>query len=192
MLILNKASGLLSVPGRYHSDSALERARAAQSQAYAVHRLDMDTSGLLIIALRRKAEKELQRQFRERLVQKRYIAVVDGQVGTQAGEISLPLIRCQGSPPRSRVDHEQGRSAQTEYRVLESGETHTRLALFPKTGRSHQLRIHLAAIGHPIVGDRFYGPDPQPQSRLLLHAEFLSFAHPFSGAPCSFQIPPPF
>lgn len=192
MVVIDKPSGLLSVPGRYHSDSALRRVQESFSTAYAVHRLDMDTSGLLILALRRKAERELQRQFRERLVEKRYIAIVQGHPHPTSGEINLPLIRCKGSPPRSRVDHEIGRPAQTQYQTLDTSTDCATLALVPKTGRSHQLRIHLASIGHSIVGDRFYGAVSASDTRLLLHATFLSFLHPHHGQPCSFYRPPPF
>ena len=190
--MLDKPSGLLSVPGRYYSDSALKRAQMKFTNAYAVHRLDMDTSGLLLIALRRKSEKELHRQFRERSVEKRYIAIVQGRPPKDEGIIDVPLARQRGNPPRSHVDHSAGKPAVTHYKVLCSTPVGTKLALFPKTGRSHQLRVHLASIGLPIVGDRFYGPDPTPASRLLLHAEFLSITHPYHNTPRSFQSPAPF
>ena len=192
MAVVDKPSGLLSVPGRVHADSVLSRLQERYPHVYAVHRLDMDTSGLLVVALRRKAERELQRQFRERLVGKAYLAVVRGVVAEGEGEIHLPLSRVPGQPPRSVVDHAAGRSALTRYRVLERLGERTRLALMPRTGRSHQLRVHLYAIGHPIVGDRFYGPPTAPGQRLMLHAHTLSFLHPYDGRQILLEAVPPF
>jgi len=155
-----------------------------------VHRLDLDTSGLLLIATRRKAERALKAAFRERAVQKRYIARVAGHVREEDGVIELPLRREPGRP-RSVVDRERGRAARTRFRVCSRDDGSTLLELVPETGRSHQLRVHLASLGHPILGDRFYAsPDVVAAApRLLLHAVELVFPHPFHGAPVMVHAP---
>ena len=193
MVVLDKPSGLLSIPGKIHSDSLLSRVLGEHEHAYAVHRLDMDTSGVMVIALRRKAEAELQRQFRLREVRKCYVALVWGHLSKDEGVIDAPLLRVPGQPPRSVIDTREGRPAQTEYKVLcREGEC-TRVELRPLTGRSHQLRVHLLALGHPIVGDRFYGPTrPATPNRLHLHAQELQLSHPFSGEPLKFVSFAPF
>jgi tRNA pseudouridine32 synthase/23S rRNA pseudouridine746 synthase len=189
LVVIDKPSGLLSVPGRdpAHRDSALSRLQARFGVVYAVHRLDLDTSGVLAFATRRKAERALQQQFRERSVSKRYDAWVWGEVEGERGEVTLPLSRVAGAP-RSVVDAQGGRRAHTRWRVVARARGATRLALTPETGRSHQLRVHLAAIGHPILGDRFYAPpealDRAP--RLQLHAEWLELLHPYGGHACGF------
>ncbi len=194
-VVLDKPSGLLSVPGRGPDkvDSALTRVAARYPAAYAAHRLDMDTSGLLVIALRRKSEAELHRQFRERLVDKVYLARVAGHVQPDAGTIDFALSIVEGMP-RSRIDA-GGRAAVTEFRVLSRDEDGTSLVqLRPKTGRSHQLRLHLLGIGHPILGDRFYGSEAivAAAPRLLLHAAELTLSHPYSGVRMTFAAPVPF
>jgi tRNA pseudouridine32 synthase/23S rRNA pseudouridine746 synthase len=194
-VVIDKPSGLLSVPGRdpAHADSVLSRVRARWPGAHDVHRLDLDTSGLLVFATRRKAERALKAAFRERLVQKCYVARVYGVVAEDEGRIDLALRRETGRP-RSVVDAEHGRPARTRFRVVRRDTTSTLLDLFPETGRSHQLRVHLLAIGHPILGDRFYAP-PEAVSaapRLLLHAAALTFPHPFHGTPLTIEAPPPF
>lgn len=188
LVVIDKPSGLLSVPGRdpAHHDSALRRLQARFGAVYAVHRLDLDTSGVLAFATRRKAERALQQQFRDRGVRKRYDAWVWGEMADEQGEITLPLSRVAGAP-RSVVDHQAGRRAHTRWRVTARAPGATRLALTPETGRSHQLRVHLAASGHPILGDRFYAP-PEAKGaapRLQLHAEWLAFRHPYGGHPCT-------
>lgn len=191
VLIVNKPSGLLSVPGRQHRDSVLVRVLEQEEYAYAVHRLDMDTSGLLVIALRRKAERALMEEFRLRRVHKEYTALVDGVFGEESGVISAPLSRCSGLPPRSIVDWEHGKDARTEYQVLNTLEDCTRLRLFPKTGRSHQLRVHMLHVGHPILGDRFYFPE-RAEQRLMLHAECIKFVHPYHKSRVRFYSESPF
>ena len=131
-----------------------------------------------MIALRRKAERALMEEFRHRRVQKEYIALVDGIVVQEQGVISVPLSRCVGLPPRSIVDWEKGKQAHTEYKVLDHQEGFSRIRLFPKTGRSHQLRIHMKYIGHPILGDRFYFSDSKAD-RLMLHAQTIEYTHPY-------------
>ena len=192
VLVVDKPSGLLSVPGRVHRDSALSRVLEEVPHAYDVHRLDMDTSGLLMFALRRSAERELKRQFRERLIHKTYKAVVWGRVAQLQGEIDLPLSRVDGPLPRSVVDPDSGRAALTAFEVVAHKADRTVLTLHPKTGRSHQLRVHLSAIGHPIIGDRFYGTDDPQASRLQLHAEQLECRHPYSGEPLVVRAEAPF
>ena len=184
-LVVDKPSGLLSVPGRVHKDSILSRILEREERAYAVHRLDMDTSGLMVVALRRKAEKALMEEFRLRRVQKEYVALVGGVLSQSRGSISVPLSRCSGTPPRSVVDWENGKEAHTEYHVLRQSDTRSCVQLFPKTGRSHQLRVHLLHLGHPILGDRFYFPESQ-EKRLMLHAKRLIFAHPYHGKKMDF------
>jgi tRNA pseudouridine32 synthase / 23S rRNA pseudouridine746 synthase len=202
LLVLNKPSGLLSVPGRdpAHHDSAYARALERYPLAQPVHRLDMDTSGVLVVALRRKAERSLHEQFRSGTVSKTYLARVSGHVEADSGLIDLPLSRIDGVP-RSRVDNQGGRPARTDYRVLERQapgspleQGTTLLELTPQTGRSHQLRVHLVALGHPILGDRFYAPEAvrDAAERLCLHARVLALDHPFRGERLRFEAPAPF
>jgi tRNA pseudouridine32 synthase/23S rRNA pseudouridine746 synthase len=192
LVVIHKPSGLLSAPGRGpdQADSALLRVQARWPTAEPVHRLDLDTSGLLVFALRGKATRALMAQLRDRAVQKRYLAWVAGAPGAEAGEIDLPLRRLVGQP-RSVVDP-AGRPSRTRWRVLERRGEATLLALEPLTGRSHQLRLHLRSIGHPILGDRFYAPPEVilAADRLLLHAVELRLLHPWSGAPLALHAPP--
>lgn len=185
LIVIDKPPGLLSVPGRGADrlDSVLTRVRRDHPGALDVHRLDLDTSGLLVVALRRKAERELKRQFRERLVHKLYLARVWGHMDGEAGQIDLPLGPDPALPLRHRVDPEAGRPASTAWRVRSRDAHTTLLELRPSTGRSHQLRVHLEAVGHPILGDRFYAPPAvlALAPRLCLHAAWISLLHPFSG-----------
>ncbi len=198
VLVLDKPSGLLSVPGRgeHLTDSLAHRVQACFPDARVVHRLDRDTSGVMVMALDLAAQQSLSRQFEMRTVAKCYVAIVAGQIATDSGRIDLPLAKdmTQQLPPRHCVDHKHGRPAVTEYRVLARHADSTRLELRPETGRSHQLRVHLAAIGHPILGDPIYGPlSPETAwMRLMLHALSLALDHPATGqrmtwtAPCLF------
>jgi tRNA pseudouridine32 synthase/23S rRNA pseudouridine746 synthase len=193
LVVVDKPSGLLSVPGRDpgRRDSALTRVQVDFPTAVEVHRLDLDTSGLLVFALRKKALRALMAAFRERRLEKRYVARVDGSVEQDSGVIDLPLSREAGRP-RSFVDREAGRASRTRYRVVSRDGASTLLDLVPETGRSHQLRVHLLALGHPILGDRFYAPPGAlaAASRLLLHAAALTLPHPWSGAPLTLRSPP--
>ncbi len=195
LVVVNKPSGLLSVPGRApeHHDSAESRVTRRFGRCFPVHRLDLDTSGLLVLATRRKAERELFRQFRQRLVEKTYLAWVSGVVSPDTGTVDLPLKRREDAP-RSEVCRASGRPAETFFSVLTRTTDATLLRLHPRTGRSHQLRVHLLSIGHPILGDRFYAPaDVLARApRLLLHAHTLQLAHPYSGEPLRLQAPLPF
>ena len=195
LCVIDKPSGLLSVPGRdpAHADSAYARVLERHPLAQVVHRLDMDTSGLLLFALRRKAERALQAQFRERRVAKRYEARVWGHPSVDHGVIDLALSRVPGRP-RSVLDP-GGRPAQTAWQVLcRDPDGTARLSLEPKTGRSHQLRVHLLALGHPILGDRFYAPAEALAAapRLCLHAAALEVDHPWSGERLAFGCETPF
>ena len=188
ILCVVKPSGLLSVPGRgeQRHDSLYTRVLKEYPLAQMVHRLDMDTSGVMIIALRRKAERELKAQFRERKIQKRYEAIVFGHPN-EKGTIDAPLVPHPTQKMRYCV-HEEGKSSVTNFTRLSSNETCSLLALFPLTGRSHQLRVHLLHIGCPIVGDRFYAPLKvlEMGERLLLHATDIWCTHPYSGEPLHF------
>jgi tRNA pseudouridine32 synthase/23S rRNA pseudouridine746 synthase len=193
MVVLNKPGGLLSVPGRTSElfDSALSRVREIHPTAQAVHRLDLGTSGVLVVATRRKAEATLRRQFRDRLTHKLYLARVRGLMNADSGQIALPLVCDWLNRPLQMVCHTTGKPALTDYLVLERAEESTLVLLRPYTGRSHQLRVHMASLGHPILGDNLYGAAGQGEP-LLLHASQLGLHHPYSGewtvfhAPCDF------
>ncbi|MGX5914973.1 RluA family pseudouridine synthase [Aliidiomarina sp. Khilg15.8] len=196
ILVLNKPSGLLTVPGKaaHHKDCLERRVKTALPGARIVHRLDMATSGLILMALHKKAQGALGQQFEKRQVKKRYRARVQGQLPANEGMIELPL-RCDWpNRPRQMVDHEHGKSACTHYEVVTSEQDYSDVLLFPVTGRSHQLRVHMWQSGCPILGDRLYGntASTQAASRLLLHAEALSFAHPVTGVAMDFEIPASF
>jgi tRNA pseudouridine32 synthase/23S rRNA pseudouridine746 synthase len=196
VIVVDKPPGLLSLPGRGPGleDSALTRVRRDHPGAFDVHRLDLDTSGLLLFARRRAAERELKRQFREREVRKTYHALVAGRPVGEAGTIGLPLGPDPDAPGRHRVDPEGGKAARTEWRVVASSGDRSLLALSPTTGRSHQLRLHLRALGHPILGDRFYAPPAvvAMAPRLCLHASALRFRQPWSGAEVTVESVVPF
>ena len=190
--VVNKPAGLLSVPGRTGEPSVESLLRRQHGEVWMVHRLDQDTSGLLVVALTREAYHRLQRQFLERTIYKRYIALLDGVPAQQRGTISLPLRPDPLDRPRQVVDHEHGREAVTDYEVLSVEDGRARVALTPHTGRTHQLRMHCAhaeGLGCPIVGDRLYG---KPAQRLLLHAAELAFHHPVTGERLTFSCPVPF
>ncbi|HMN96529.1 MAG TPA: RluA family pseudouridine synthase [Phycisphaerales bacterium] len=192
VIAVDKPAGLLSVPGigPENADCVAARVAAAHPGARIVHRLDMATSGVMVLALDAESHRRLSWQFERRSVVKRYIAVVEGVVAEDAGAIELPLRKDLTRKTRHIVDHLRGKPALTEWRVLErdAGARRTRIELRPRTGRSHQLRVHLAAIGHPIVGDGFYGVSAEAAdrlgdgvpcpARLLLHSAELLIRHP--------------
>ena len=197
-IVAIKPSGLLAVPGlgERGQDCLAARVQAEFADALVVHRLDMSTSGLMLFARGAAAQRALSIAFAARAVHKRYVAVVDGQVQSAQGEIDLPLAADWPNRPRQKVDRDAGKPSLTRYRVLalDAERNTTRVELEPVTGRAHQLRVHLLAIGHPIVGDALYAP-PHAQAkaeRLLLHASALRFAHPDSGKPLSFDSTAPF
>lgn len=184
MLVLNKPAGLLAVPGRGADklDSLATRVQAEFPDALVVHRLDMATSGLMLFALGEQMQRKLSAMFRERGMEKRYVAVVAGRLENVTGEIDLPLSSDWLNRPKQRVNVAEGKPSLTRYRLLsyDMATDSSRVELEPVTGRTHQLRVHLAAIVHPILGDGLYG-DISSAPRLLLHASALSFVHPHSG-----------
>ncbi|ADU67963.1 bifunctional tRNA pseudouridine(32) synthase/23S rRNA pseudouridine(746) synthase RluA [Pantoea sp. At-9b] len=197
IMVVNKPSGLLSVPGRLdeHKDSVMTRIQRDYPQAESVHRLDMATSGVIVVALTKAAERELKRQFREREPAKQYVARVWGHPAEEQGLIDLPLICDWPNRPKQKVCFDSGKPAQTEYQVLAyDADNSARVLLKPITGRSHQLRVHLLALGHPILGDRFYAsPEALAMApRLLLHAESLTITHPAFGNRMTFRQPADF
>ncbi|MBC7992894.1 MAG: RNA pseudouridine synthase [Rhizobacter sp.] len=196
LIVVNKPAGLPSVPGRAEGlqDCMASRVQAIAADALVVHRLDMATSGLLVFARGKAAQRQLSLAFAQREVGKLYAAVVAGQVAQESGEIDLPLITDWPNRPRQMVDHAVGKPSLTRYRVLSRSQHDTRVALEPLTGRSHQLRVHLLALGHPIVGDALYAPPEvlARSTRLLLHAQSLSLPHPVSGVALQFDSPAPF
>jgi len=196
ILVLNKQSGLLSVPGKHdHLKDCLERrVRSVYPTATTIHRLDMATSGLLIMALNRPAHGHIGRQFERRQIKKTYIARVFGKVNDDEGSIDLPL-RCDWpNRPKQMVDFDNGRKALTHWKILDRKEKETRLKLMPVTGRSHQLRVHTLAIGHPILGDEFYAHEEalSMAARLQLHAYEIELHHPHYKEKISFRAPLPF
>ena len=186
LVVIEKPAGLLSVPGRLpeHQDSAYLRVLAQFPQAKITHRLDMATSGILMFAKHRDAEVAVSKMFQARTVDKHYIALVQGQLDAE-GCVEVPLITDWENRPRQIVHFELGKPAKTLYQALSYDiETDiTRVLLTPITGRSHQLRVHMHYIGHPITGDKLYHPEPtrSPLKRMALHASFLAFQQPLSG-----------
>lgn len=195
ILVLDKPSGLLSVPGRNPAlaDSLASRVQKEFPQAQMIHRLDKDTSGVVLMSLNRKAHAKIAAQFENRTTEKSYIAVVWGRVEQEEGLIDLPLAIDPENKPRHHVDYRNGKPAQSRWQVLERWQDRTRVRLSPLTGRTHQLRVHMKAIGHVILGDEFYaqGAPLRAAERLLLHAEQLRFCHP-GGRDMHFTIPCPF
>ena len=198
LIVVNKPSGLLSVPGRGpdKQDCLITRVQLDYPDALIVHRLDYDTSGLLVLARGKLMHRQLSILFQERQVDKRYVAVVGGRLTPESGEVDLPLIVDWPNRPRHIVDFSIGKPSLTRYRVLSydaQGDC-SRVALTPETGRTHQLRVHMQALGHPILGDSLYADAERlnQADRLLLHAELLTFAHPQNGDALEFACPPPF
>ncbi len=168
--------------------------RSLYPEALLVHRLDMDTSGVMIFARTRLAQRHLNWQFERRQIRKTYIARVSGRVCGEAGRIDLPLICDWPNRPRQMVCHKRGKPSVTEWRVIDREFETTRVELSPQTGRSHQLRVHMLSIGHPILGDAFYAPPEAlaAADRLQLHAQSLAFRHPNGGAWVDHTVPVPF
>jgi tRNA pseudouridine32 synthase/23S rRNA pseudouridine746 synthase len=195
ILVVNKPSGLLSVPGKgeHLADCLIARVQKAFPTALLVHRLDRDTSGVMIFALTPRAQRHLGLQFEKRQTKKVYLARVWGEMAEKTGTVDLPLIVDWPNRPRQKVDHAEGRSAVTDWRVVRVEDGTTRVRLYPHTGRSHQLRVHMAEIGHPILGDPFYAEGPARDApRLMLHSESLRIRHPDGGAGVSFSARAPF
>ena len=196
LLAVDKPAGLLSVPGKgeHLADCLIARIQAVFPQALLVHRLDRDTSGVMIFALTRHAQRHLGLQFEKRKTRKTYIARVEGILEPRKGLVDLPLIVDWPNRPRQMVCHETGKPAQTDYKVVSYGENETRVRMHPKTGRSHQLRVHMLSLGHPILGDPFYaeGPARDDHPRMMLHSEELRLAHPDGGHGMKFRAEAPF
>ncbi len=194
LLIAEKPAGLLSVPGRLpeNQDCVIARLQQVYPDALTVHRLDQVTSGLMLYARGKPMQAALSGLFERRQVDKRYEALVEGTLAEDAGEVALPLICDWPNRPRQIVDFALGKPALTRWRVIgrDAVAQRTRVALEPVTGRSHQLRVHMASLGHPIVGDMFYGA--APADRVALHACELAFVHPQSGQPMRLLSPAPF
>ncbi len=196
ILVINKPSGLLSVPGRgpEKADCALSRVQLIHPDALTVHRLDMDTSGLLIFARGKTIQRALSIQFATGKISKRYVANVWGAPERLTGLIDLPIITDWPNRPRQKIDHDTGKPSQTQYDTAGHHANGARLILSPLTGRTHQLRIHLAAINHPILGDDLYAHEKAlaASARLCLHADQLSFSHPATQEPLHLSAPCPF
>lgn len=198
MIVVNKPAGLLSVPGRGadKADCMAARIQAEFADALIVHRLDMSTSGLLLLARGATMHRLLSMAFQDRDVSKRYLALVAGRLADTAGEVSLPLICDWPNRPRQKVDFDVGKPSLTRYLFLDYDVAleASRVALEPITGRSHQLRVHMQQLGHPILGDDLYAPPAIRDcvSRLMLHAEALQIRHPVSGEVIRFHCAAPF
>lgn len=196
LLVVHKPAGLLSVPGRGEDkqDCLIARLLPEYPDVRIVHRLDHDTSGLLVVARDAETHRELSRQFHDREIVKHYVALALGVIAEESGRIELPLRYDPPTKPRHVVDAQEGQSALTEWRVTARQPDHTRVLLIPHTGRTHQLRVHMQALGHPLLGDTLYAPPEScpPGSRLCLHAESLGFTHPVHGGRLLFSKPAPF
>jgi len=196
LVVLNKPSGLLTVPGRLpeHQDCLQNRVNKVLPSATIVHRLDMATSGIVLMALNKPAHVNISRQFEQRKTQKSYLARVYGLVKEDSGEINLPLICDWPNRPKQKVDFEHGKESQTLYQVIQRDEDSTLVELTPITGRSHQLRVHMLALGHPILGDRLYAHDKAltVSPRLQLHAQIHTFAQPTTGETIKISSVSPF
>jgi tRNA pseudouridine32 synthase/23S rRNA pseudouridine746 synthase len=195
IIVVDKPAGLLTVPGKLENrqDCLVSRLQAARWDALTVHRLDCDTSGVIIFARTKQAQGFLGQEFEQRRAQKTYIARLKGQLEPDSGTVDLPLGSDWEYRPRQKVDPEHGRPAVTDWLVLARSDGETRVRLTPHTGRSHQLRVHMLALGHPILGDQIYAPETlETHKRLMLHAESLSLHHPATKARVTFTSRTPF
>ncbi len=195
LLLVDKPSGLLSVPGKgeHLADCLIVRIQDAFPEALLVHRLDRDTSGVMVFALTKPAQRHLGLQFEKRQMKKTYVARVFGRLEPREGTVDLPLIVDWPNRPLQHVDHENGKQAVTDWKVIKYEENSTRVRLFPQTGRSHQLRVHMREIGHQILGDPFYATgEARNAPRLMLHAESLRLRHPDGGKGLTFKAKCPF
>ena len=198
LIVVDKPTRLLSVPGRGEDkqDCLIARVKINYPDALIVHRLDFDTSGLVVLARGKVMHRRLSIAFQEREVDKRYVAVVDGKMMAANGEVNLPLLVDWPNRPLHKVDFDNGKPSLTRFRRLayDAATQSTRVELIPETGRTHQLRVHMQALGHVILGDPLYaeGEARGKADRLLLHAEFLAFNHPQDGRRLEFSALPPF
>ncbi len=196
IVVVNKPAGLLSVPGRgeHLADCLLTRVQLAFPTSLLVHRLDRDTSGVMVFAQTPHAQRNLSMQFEKRSTRKTYVARLEGVVAEKSGTVDLPLIVDWPNRPRQMVDHETGKPAVTDWRLLKTGDGESRVRMVPKTGRTHQLRVHMMALGHSILGDPLYaaGAAREDFDRMMLHSEELRVSHPESGRGMSFRAKAPF
>ncbi|MEW2911845.1 RluA family pseudouridine synthase [Leisingera sp. JC11] len=195
LLAVNKPAGLLSVPGRgeHLADCLISRIQAVFPEALLVHRLDRDTSGVMVFGLTPHAQRHLSMQFEKRTAKKAYVARVAGRLEPRSGTVDLPLIVDWPNRPKQMVCHETGKPAVTDWRVMKYEDDATRVRLTPKTGRSHQLRVHMLSLGHPILGDPLYASGAALEHpRLMLHSEELRIKHPDSGESLKFRVKPDF
>ncbi|MFV1602644.1 MULTISPECIES: RluA family pseudouridine synthase [unclassified Phaeobacter] len=195
LLVVNKPHGLLSVPGRgeHLADCLLTRLQAVFPEALLVHRLDRDTSGVMVFAVTPYAQRHLSMQFEKRTAKKAYVARIGGRLEPRSGTVDLPLIVDWPNRPRQMVCHDNGKEAVTDWRVIKYEEAATRVRLTPKTGRSHQLRVHMLSLGHAILGDPLYAQGAAlDHPRMMLHAEELRIKHPDSGESMKFRVKAPF
>ena len=195
IIVVDKPAGLLTVPGKLENrqDCLITRLQAARWDALVVHRLDCDTSGVIIFARTKQSQGFLGQEFEKRRAQKTYVARLKGCVEGDSGTIDLPLGSDWDYRPRQKVDPVHGRPAVTDWQVIERTDRETRVRLTPHTGRSHQLRVHMLTLGHPILGDQIYAADTtRDHGRLMLHAETLSLHHPASLERVTFTAPAPF
>ncbi len=194
VIVADKPAGLLSVPGKLEGrkDCLESRLRAAFWDSLLVHRLDCDTSGVMIFARTKLAQGFLGQEFEKRRAKKTYVARVAGVMQEDTGRVDLPIGSDWPNRPRQMVDHDNGRAAVTDWEVIERSDTETRVRLFPLTGRSHQLRVHMLALGHPILGDPIYSSDATRFDRLMLHAETLGLHHPGTKAWVEYRADCPF
>jgi tRNA pseudouridine32 synthase/23S rRNA pseudouridine746 synthase len=196
LLLVRKPDLLLSIPGRHplNRDSLITRLQRDYPSASIVHRLDLDTSGIMVVPLTKTAHAHISRQFQLRRVEKAYHAIVFGEVVQDEGEIDLPIAPDWSDRPRQKICRERGKDALTRFEVLERQGNRTRVLLKPVTGRSHQLRIHMKELGHPVLGCDLYAPEEalNMAPRLMLHASTLAFEHPITGEPVFGESPPDF
>ena len=195
MIVVNKPAGLLSVPGRgdHLADCLLTRLQAAFPETLLVHRLDRDTSGVMVFALTPHAQRHLSQQFEKRSARKSYVARLAGRLDPKSGSVDLPLIVDWENRPRQMVCHETGKPSVTDWRVLRYDGDSTRVRLSPKTGRTHQLRVHMMALGHPILGDPLYATGAaREHDPMMLHSEEVRIKHPDSGVSLKFRAKPEF
>lgn len=196
LLVVDKPAKLLTVPGRHplNRDCLISRVQREFITAAVVHRLDYDTSGLVLLPLTKRALSVLSKQFQERSITKTYTAIVDGVPEPRQGKIDLPITADPDNRPKYKICQTTGKASLTEYEVLQQAEGRSRVKLHPVTGRSHQLRLHLQAIGHPILGDTLYAPDEvaTASERLLLHASEITFLHPLTQKVMTLQSVPDF
>ncbi|WP_371170885.1 RluA family pseudouridine synthase [Aliiroseovarius sp. 2305UL8-7] len=195
LLLVDKPAGLLSVPGKgeHLADCLIARIQAVFPEALLVHRLDRDTSGIMVFAMTPHAQRHLGLQFEKRQMKKVYVARVWGHVSEREGTVDLPLIVDWPNRPKQHVDLESGKPAVTDWKIVKYEDNATRIRLFPQTGRSHQLRVHMKEIGHPILGDPFYADgSARDAPRLMLHAESLRLRHPDGGKGLTFKAKCPF